>query len=126
AVSALASGDWITLQADFPFWAIGAGWSGDVGLWPIVEMQLSTDGQTWGETWRMTARIDDGGRQARDGRLFTDLVFTEGAQWVRYRTVDSDGILGDVDGLIFAYIDPTDGPWDDDRAERTMLRVLRD
>lgn len=27
---------WVTFPAEFPFWAVGAGWSGDVGLWPIV------------------------------------------------------------------------------------------
>ncbi|HVL23335.1 MAG TPA: SH3 domain-containing protein [Thermomicrobiales bacterium] len=121
-----ATSEWTTFQAEFPFWSIGAGWNGDVGEWPIVELQLSTDGTTWGETWQLTARTDDGGRKSRDGRLFTDLVFTEGAQWVRYRVLDSDGNPGEAAGLLFAYIDPTDGPWDKDRADRTMLRQLRE
>jgi uncharacterized protein YgiM (DUF1202 family) len=125
ATSLMAAGEWVTFQAEFPFWSIGAGWNGDVGTWPIVEIQTSVDGETWGDTWSLTARVDDGGRQSRDGRLFTDLLFGDGEQWVRYRTIDGDGNPSNVAGLMFAYIDPTDGPWDADREERMKLRPLR-
>lgn len=113
---------WVSFQAEFPFFSIGVGWSGDVGLWPIIELQLSYDGSNWSDTWNMTARVDDGGREAVDGRLFTDLLFADGEEFVRYRTVDNEGNLAPVEGLAITYIDPTDGPWDSDRAN-VMMRT---
>jgi hypothetical protein len=69
---------WVTFPAEFPFWAVGIGWAGDVGTWPVIELQVSYDGTEWGDVWLMTARVDDGGRQSIDGRLFTDLLLTDG------------------------------------------------
>jgi len=111
-----AAGDWVTFEASYPFWALGASWNGDVGLWPIVAIQLSEDGSTWTETIDLAADTDDGGQPTRDGRLFTPLVFTNGARWVRYQTIDSARRPGAVEGLSFVYIDPTDGPWAEDIA----------
>lgn len=123
--ASLAAADndgWVSFQAEFPFWSVGIGWAGDVGLWPIVELQVSYDGTNWGEVWNMTARVDDGGQQSIDGRLFTDLLFTEGEEFIRYRTVDNEENLAPVAGLAITYIDPTDGPWDEDRAN-VMMRT---
>jgi hypothetical protein len=112
--AAAAQGEWVTFQAEFPFWALGASWDGDVGLWPIIAVQLSEDGTAWTETIDVAAYTDDGGQPSRDGRLFTPLIFTEGAQWVRYQTIDGDRVPGEVADLSFVYIDPTGGPSEED------------
>jgi uncharacterized protein YgiM (DUF1202 family) len=70
----------------------------------------------------MTARVDDGGRESVDGRLFTDLLFADGQEFIRYRTLDNEGNLAPVAGLMLSYIDPTDGPWSEDRGG-TMTRI---
>lgn len=114
AVSTAAAADWLTFQADYEFFALGASWDGGVGEWPVVEVQMSNDGATWGETIQLVAYTDDGAQPNRDGRLFTALAFTDSATWVRYRTVDINGVGGDVAGLSFVYIDPSDGPWVED------------
>nr|MBA3379357.1 SH3 domain-containing protein [Chloroflexia bacterium] len=121
--SEAAQGQWITFQAEFPFWALGASWPSEVGLWPVIAVQLSDDGATWSETIDIPAQTEDGGQPSRDGRLFTALIFTEGAQWVRYQTVDIDRVPGEVDGLAFVYIDPTDGPWEEDLAVGSSSRL---
>ena len=112
--SAASIGDWETFQTDFPFYALGVSWDGSVGSWPVVELEISTDGVSWGETYRLAENHEDGGQPTRDGRLFTPLIFTSGESWVRYRTVDADGNPGVVTDLSFSYIDATDGPWEND------------
>lgn len=115
---------WVTFPAEFPFWAVGAGWSGDVGLWPIVEMQVSYDGVNWGDAWSLAARPDEFGRPTVDGRIFTVLAFADGQEFIRYRTVDNQGNLAPVDGLLVTYIDPTDGPWAEDRGDTMMVTSM--
>jgi uncharacterized protein YgiM (DUF1202 family) len=121
--SEAAQGAWITFQAEFPFWAIGASWPEEVGLWPVIAMQVSEDGEAWSETIDVAAQTEDGGQPSRDNRLFTPLVFTEGAQWVRYQTMDIDRVPGRVEDLAFVYIDPTDGPWEQDVAVGSSSRL---
>jgi uncharacterized protein YgiM (DUF1202 family) len=122
-VAAQADGDgWVTFEAEFPFWAVGVGWDSAVGQWPVIEVEVSYDGVSWGETWPLVARVDDGGAETTVDKLFTDLLFTDGQQFIRYRTLDGEGNLSPVDGLVITYIDPTDGPWEDDRAS-TMMRT---
>src|SRR5690606_6088957 len=113
---AIASSDaWQSFAAEFPFFAIGTSWDASVGLWPVVEVQLSADEQTWSETFRLAASADGGGGpNATADRLYTPLIHTYGSQYVRYRTVDIDGNPGEVAGLRFTYIDATDGPWEHD------------
>ncbi|MGC4106611.1 MAG: SH3 domain-containing protein [Thermomicrobiales bacterium] len=112
--TAAATGDFQTWEADYPFYALGANWNGSVGSWPVIEVQISVDGATWSDTYRIAANTEDGGPPTRENRLFTPLIFTNGEVYVRYRTVDQDGNPGSVDGLSFTYIDATDGPWAQD------------
>lgn len=123
---AIASSDaWQSFAAEFPFFAIGASWDASVGLWPVVEVQLSADEQTWSETFRLAASADGGGGpNATADRLYTPLIHTYGSQYVRYRTVDIDGNPGEVAGLRFTYIDATDGPWEHDIAATTAESTL--
>jgi uncharacterized protein YgiM (DUF1202 family) len=120
-----SSGEWQGFETEFPFYAIGASWPVDVGLWPIVEVQLSTDGSDWSEVFQLVADNDaGGGPDANAARLFTPLVHTSGSQFVQFRTVDRDGNPGQVDGLRFTYIDATDGPWEKDIAGETASAQL--
>ncbi len=114
----VVSGDWITFQPDYPISAIGVSWPGDVGLWPVVEIQLSTDGSTWSDSFFLQSQVDQGVRKNRDGRIFTPLLFSDGATSIRYRTIDSAGNPGEVAGIEFTYIDSTDGPWEKDIGDR--------
>lgn len=109
-----ASGEWATFEAAYPFWALGASWDGTVGEWPVIQVQVSEDGVTWSDTVQMAAQTEDGGQPTRDDRLFTALIFTSGESFVRFQTTDIAGVPGTVSGLSFLYIDPTDGPWEDD------------
>lgn len=125
---------WIAFRAEFPFWAVGIGWDTGVGRWPVIELQISEDGERWGETWRMAMRAVDDGKLPEEGRqratvegerLFTDLLFAYGEEYIRFRPMDGEGNLvplSTIPGLLITYIDPTDGPWEDDRP-RTMARA---
>lgn len=112
---------WVTLQTDFPFWALGFGWDLEVGTWPAVQYGISYDGASWEDGYSMTAH-SDGGPAARDNRHHTDLHFTDGQSYIRYRTVDGEGNLVVLDRFMVTYIDPTDGPWSEDR-KTTLMRT---
>lgn len=116
-IATASSTGWQSFGTEFPFFAIGASWDASVGLWPVIEVQLSDDGEAWSETFRLTADNDGGGGpDVAAERLYTPLIHTYGSQYVRYRTVDIDGNPGHVAGLRFTYIDATDGPWEHDVA----------
>ncbi len=112
---------WVTLQAEFPFWALGFAWDDEEGTWPVVEYGISFDGVSWDEGYRIDAH-DDGGPPPTDERHHTALHFCDGQQYVRYRTVDGEGNLVVLDRFQVTYIDPTDGPWEKDRPA-TMMRT---
>jgi uncharacterized protein YgiM (DUF1202 family) len=112
--TAAATGDWLTFSADYEFYALGASWSGDAGTSPQIWLQLSTDGSTWSDSYRLTAQTEDGGRENRGGRIFTWLLFTTGASVVRYQTQDADGNPANITDLSFIYIDSSGGPTEAD------------
>ncbi|MDP9370764.1 MAG: SH3 domain-containing protein, partial [Chloroflexota bacterium] len=120
AAALSAGGAAQVFASDFPFYAIGAHWDGEVGTWPVIELSVSPDGVTYGEPFYLAASTEDAGQPERDGRLFTPLVFTEGASFVQYRTLDIDGAPGEVAGLAFTYIDATNGPWQGDVARVSL------
>lgn len=112
---------WVTLQTEFPFWALGFGWDLGVGTWPAVQYGISYDGASWEDGYSMTAH-SDGGPAARDDRHHTDLHFADGQGYIRYRTIDGEGNLVVLDRFQVTYIDPTDGPWSEDR-KSTLMRT---
>ncbi len=119
-VSGVDEGDgWVSFEAEFPFWAVGVGWDAEVGSWPVVELQVSPDGVTYEDIVNLTMR-DDGGPSPKDGRVYSDLYFTNGETFIRYRTTDGERNLVDLDRFLITYIDPTDGPWDEDRPQMVM------
>ena len=108
AASLAASGP-ESFASNFPFTAVGAHWSGDVGFPVTVAMSFSADDVTYTDPVAVTAQTD-AGRPTRDGRTFADLVFTEPSTFVRYETADGDGNPAQVAGLSFTYLDSTGGP----------------
>ena len=74
-------------QAQFPFYALGASWEGSFGAGPTLEFRFSTGG-AFGEPVFTSAAVEDGYRPNRDGRIFTHLVFVDGATAVQYRALD--------------------------------------
>ncbi len=118
AASVGGEGGWQTFQTSFPFYAIGASWPIDVGDWPVVEVQLSNNGESWSESFLLSADNDGGGgTDAAVERRFTPLIHTSASQFVQFRTLDADGSPVIVGGLRFTYIDATDGPWEKDIAD---------
>ena len=112
--TAAATGDWLSFTADYEFYSLGASWSGDAGETPEIELQLSVDGNEWSNSYRLTAQTEDGGRPNRGGRIFTWLLFTTGATYVRYRTLDASGNPASIADLSIVYIDASDGPTEAD------------
>ena len=112
---------WISLQTEFPFWALGFAWDKGVGTWPAVQFAVSYDGSMWDEGYAMIAH-DDGGPAPADDRVHTDLFFGDGQEFIRYRTIDGEGNLVVLDRFQVTYIDPTDGPWEPDRG-MTLMRT---
>lgn len=100
----------VTVQANFPFTAVGAHWSGSVTFPVQVRISLSSDGATFTEPVVVAAATVDAGRPDRDGRIFADLVFADYAQWVQYETLDGDGLPAQVEGFSLTFIDASAGP----------------
>ncbi len=108
------SGEGVVFKADFPFYAVGAHWGGDTDLVPRLEMSFSADGVSFTEPVAVGAAVEDAGRPERDGRVFSDLVFTDEARFVRYRTLDDAGEPVQVPDLALTYINAAAGPTIDD------------
>lgn len=100
----------VDFAADFPFHAIAPHWSGDVSAPVAVEMQFSNDGQSFSDPVLVGPAHTDAGPVDRDGRTFSDLVFTPKSSFVRYRGIDDAGRVTSIPGLEFTYIDATGGP----------------
>jgi uncharacterized protein YgiM (DUF1202 family) len=99
-----------TIAGEFVFYAAGAHWDGSVGTWPLVRMRFSKDGSTYSDPITVSASVEDGGRPNRDGRVFSHLAFTDGAQYIQYQILDEDGNPTDVDNFAITYIDASAGP----------------
>lgn len=108
-VFAASDDGFVTIMADFSFTAVGASWNGDVGIWPLVEIQVSYDGVTFSDPITLPADVDTAGIE-RDGRTFARLLFTTGESVIRYRTTDQNGVPVAVDGFGLTYIDASAGP----------------
>ncbi|HKG24989.1 MAG TPA: SH3 domain-containing protein, partial [Thermomicrobiales bacterium] len=107
--------DRLGFRADFPFFAIAPHWGGDGDPSALVEMQFSSDGESWTDPVAVGVASDDAGQSDRDGRIFGRLVMLEsGASRVQYRALDADGAPTDLPSLAFTYIDATGGPSIDD------------
>ncbi|MGI8643968.1 MAG: SH3 domain-containing protein, partial [Thermomicrobiales bacterium] len=99
-----------TFEASFPFYAVGGHWDGGVNFPVLLELSFSTDGVTYTDPVLVGAAEEDAGRPNRGGRHFSDLAFTDGARFIRYRTLDGDGNPAQLTGFQLTYIDASAGP----------------
>lgn len=106
----VGGGDTLAFDAGFAFNAVAPNWPGDTPFPAAVEIQLSMDGQTWSDPIIVGPAQTDAGPPDRDGRIFAELLFTEGARMVRYRGLDADGAEIAIPGLSFTYINAKAGP----------------
>ncbi|HVL24888.1 MAG TPA: SH3 domain-containing protein [Thermomicrobiales bacterium] len=113
------SGGTLGFKADIPFYAIAPHWPGDVDFPAAVEVQVSNDNETFTDPVLVGPAHTDAGPPDKDGRTYGQLMFTEQAQYVKYRTLDADGKERGIPGLSFTYIDATGGPTIDDIAPST-------
>lgn len=105
--SAVSAG---AFEVDFTFYAIAPNWGDAADFAPSIEMRMSEDGQTWSDSVFVGEDARDVGRPDRDGRRFGDLIFSQGARFVRYHVTDQDGNEHALPELAFAYIDASAGP----------------
>ena len=78
---------WITFALDAPFSALAPAWDAEGGSDALVEFAIGADGINWTDAVTVGAAISDAGPPDRDGRLFGDLTFADGATWVSYRAL---------------------------------------
>ena len=109
-MSTSADGRATTFATDYPFTAVAPHWNGDTDFPAAVEMSLSEDGERFSEPVIVGPSMTDAGPPDRENRVFGDLLLTQGASHVRYRSLDADGNAVDIPGLTFTYIDASDGP----------------
>lgn len=109
-VGAAEPGTGVVFKADFPFYAVGAHWGGDTDIAPLLEMSFSADGVSFSDPVTVGAAVEDAGRPERDGRVFSDLVFTDEARFVRYRSLDGAGEPVQLPDLAMTYINAASGP----------------
>jgi hypothetical protein len=124
-VSVAAAGDYRTITAEFPFYAVGGSWAGGFGTNAVLELRFSSDGTTYGAPVRTGPALVDAGRPDRDNRIFVNLVFTDGARYIRYRVLDGGGTPVVAPDLEVVYIDATNGPQAGDVFAPAALPTLR-
>lgn len=96
-------------ESEFTFYAVGASWDGSLGAGPSVELSFKV-GDSFGSPIVTHAAVEDGGQPNREGRIFTHLVFVDGATAVRYRTLNSNGDPVTLPGFQLSFIDASSGP----------------
>ncbi len=124
-ISAAEAGAPRLVEAQFPFYAIGAHWDEAAGITPLVELSFSSDGRTFSSPIVVGAALEDIGRPTRNNRIFTNLIFTGGSRFVRYRTLDAAGNPIIVPGFALTYIDATAGPTAGDAVTAAALPTLQ-
>jgi hypothetical protein len=114
-----------TIAAEFPFYAVGGSWAGSFGTDAVLEFRFSSNGKTYGPAVRSGPALVDAGRPDRDNRIFVELVFTNGARFIRYRVLDGGGNPVDAPGVEIVYIDATNGPHANDIVSPASLPTLQ-
>ena len=103
------TGDAVSFQASFPFTAVGAHWAGTVAFPVRIDISTSADGANFTD-WISVRASEDQGRVPTDNGYYADLVFTDLSNYVRYRTMDTEGNPAQIDGLKFTYLNSNAGP----------------
>jgi uncharacterized protein YgiM (DUF1202 family) len=96
-------------DAPFPFSSVGASWPAEVGDWPVVLMELSTDGVNFSQIFSIGASAEAGLLDSGE-RIFSPLLCATQGTAIRYRTIDGEGNAAAIPGLTFTFIDASAGP----------------
>lgn len=112
ATLALDGRGWKTARFDGTYFAFGANWLPVGGGNVSLEMRLSADGKTFGDTVTTSPDTEDGHRKNREGRIFAHLVFgpESGVAAIRYRVLDGSGDPVNLPGFSISAIDAMGGP----------------
>lgn len=96
-------------QAPFAFSSVGASWPAELGDWPVVLIEVSTDGVNYSSIFSIGASAESSAVDPGD-RVFSALVCAQQGMTIRYRTIDGEGNPVVVPGLTFTFIDASAGP----------------
>src|SRR5690606_10472392 len=91
------------------FSSVGVSWPAEVGDWPIVLMEVSSDGANYSQIFSIGASAEAGLVDSGE-RIFTPLLCASQGVSIRYRTIDAYGETAAVPGLTFTFIDSSAGP----------------
>lgn len=105
----IGEGSSFIADAPFPFSAVGASWPAEVGDWPVVLVELSTDGATFSQIFSIGASAEAGLVDSGE-RIFSPLLCATQGISIRYRTIDGEGNPAAIPGLTFTFIDSSAGP----------------
>jgi hypothetical protein len=105
----IGTGTSLVANAPFPFSAVGASWPADVGDWPLVLVELSTDGVNFSQIFSIGASAEEVLIDSGE-RIFSPLLCATQGTAIRYRTIDGEGNPAAIPGLTFTFIDSSAGP----------------
>jgi uncharacterized protein YgiM (DUF1202 family) len=105
----MGTGTSFVAQAPFAFSSVGASWPIDIGDWPVLLIEVSTDGVEYSSIFSIGASAESGPVDPSD-RVFSSLVCAQQGVNIRYRTIDGEGNPAVVPGLTFTFIDSSAGP----------------
>ncbi|MEZ4504982.1 MAG: SH3 domain-containing protein [Thermomicrobiales bacterium] len=105
----IGSGVALEAYAPFPFSSVGASWPAEIGDWPVVLVEVSSNGVDFSQIFSIGASGESGLLDSGE-RIFSPLVCATRGIAIRYRTIDDQGNPAAVPGLTFTFIDSSAGP----------------
>ncbi len=105
----IGSGTAFVASAPFAFSSVGASWPAEVGDWPLVLIEVSSDGENFSQIFSIGASAE-GGLVDSGERIFSPLLCATQGMAIRYRTIDGEGNPAAIPGLTFTFIDSSAGP----------------
>ena len=108
-VSVASDDGFTTLETSFPISAVGASWNNAVGTWPVIEIQLSLDGELYtGSFLLSTISMLANRRPMIDFILrWCSLVGPASSASIA-QSIQKES--GSVDGFVLTYVNTFDGP----------------
>lgn len=105
----IGSGSSFVAEAPFPFSSVGANWPVEVGDWPVVLVEVSSNGSDYSQIFSIGASAESGLMDAGE-RIFSPLLCATQGVTIRYRTIDGEGNPVSIPRLTFTFIDSSSGP----------------
>lgn len=105
----IGTGTGFLADAPFPFSSVGASWPAEIGDWPVVLVEVSSDGAEFSQIFSIGASAEAGLGDSGE-RIFSPLLCATQGTTIRYRTIDGEGNPAAIPGLTFTFIDSSAGP----------------